>query len=50
MDSWYYQVLYCGITYSFFKYNHSISKTCFKSGPHGRQPIGEWATLFKCQK
>ena len=23
---------------------------CFQSGPRGRPPIGEWATLYKYQK
>ena len=42
MYSWYYQELYCVIICLY-----SVYKTCFKSGPHGRPPIGEWATLYK---
>ena len=42
--SWYYQELYCVII--LFVYI-VFTKTCFKSGPHVRPPIGEWATLYK---
>ena len=38
MYSWYYQELYCVIICLYIVY-----KTSFKSGPHGRPPVGEWA-------
>ena len=46
----YVQFVLSRVILCYYLFVYSVYKTCFKSGPHGRPPIGEWATLYKYYK